>query len=92
MRGVITMNEEYETRFLCNSSKVRGWERGRGQGQGQERPPAPSATLAGPGGPGWAKLVERELQVTVPQRHVPLGFFRLFRRVRSLNLNGFAGG
>lgn len=23
MRGVITMNEEYETRFLCNSSKVR---------------------------------------------------------------------
>lgn len=24
MRGVITMNEEYETRFLCNSAKVRG--------------------------------------------------------------------
>lgn len=23
MRGVITMNEEYETRFLCNTSKVR---------------------------------------------------------------------
>ena len=23
VRGVITMNEEYETRFLCNSSKVR---------------------------------------------------------------------
>lgn len=27
MRGVITMNEEYETRFLCNSAKVRGWGR-----------------------------------------------------------------
>lgn len=23
VRGVITMNEEYETRFLCNTSKVR---------------------------------------------------------------------
>uniref|UniRef100_A0AC11DAY6 Protein tyrosine phosphatase mitochondrial 1 n=1 Tax=Ovis aries TaxID=9940 RepID=A0AC11DAY6_SHEEP len=25
VRGVITMNEEYETRFLCNSSKVYHW-------------------------------------------------------------------
>uniref|UniRef100_A0ABI7Y914 Protein tyrosine phosphatase mitochondrial 1 n=2 Tax=Felinae TaxID=338152 RepID=A0ABI7Y914_FELCA len=25
VRGVITMNEEYETRFLCNSSKVYNW-------------------------------------------------------------------
>ncbi|KAG8519569.1 Phosphatidylglycerophosphatase and protein-tyrosine phosphatase 1 [Galemys pyrenaicus] len=25
VRGVITMNEEYETRFLCNSSKVNNW-------------------------------------------------------------------
>ncbi|KAF6105746.1 protein tyrosine phosphatase mitochondrial 1 [Phyllostomus discolor] len=25
VRGVITMNEEYETRFLCNSAKVHNW-------------------------------------------------------------------
>nr|XP_012308000.1 phosphatidylglycerophosphatase and protein-tyrosine phosphatase 1 [Aotus nancymaae] len=25
VRGVITMNEEYETRFLCNSSQVHKW-------------------------------------------------------------------
>ncbi|XP_040495025.1 phosphatidylglycerophosphatase and protein-tyrosine phosphatase 1 isoform X2 [Ursus maritimus] len=25
VRGVITMNEEYETRFLCNSAKVYNW-------------------------------------------------------------------
>ncbi|XP_048644768.1 phosphatidylglycerophosphatase and protein-tyrosine phosphatase 1 isoform X1 [Marmota marmota marmota] len=25
VRGVITMNEEYETRFLCNSSKVHNY-------------------------------------------------------------------
>ncbi|XP_031315460.1 phosphatidylglycerophosphatase and protein-tyrosine phosphatase 1 isoform X2 [Camelus dromedarius] len=25
VRGVITMNEEYETRFLCNSSKAYSW-------------------------------------------------------------------
>uniref|UniRef100_A0A8C9AKK1 Protein tyrosine phosphatase mitochondrial 1 n=1 Tax=Prolemur simus TaxID=1328070 RepID=A0A8C9AKK1_PROSS len=25
VRGVITMNEEYETRFLCNSSQVHNW-------------------------------------------------------------------
>ncbi|XP_038960365.1 phosphatidylglycerophosphatase and protein-tyrosine phosphatase 1 isoform X3 [Rattus norvegicus] len=25
VRGVITMNEEYETRFLCNTSKVHNW-------------------------------------------------------------------
>ena len=35
------MNEEYETRFLCNSSKVRGQERGLRQ----RRPPAYTATL-----------------------------------------------
>lgn len=34
VRGVITMNEEYETRFLCNTSKVRtgappAWRRTR---------------------------------------------------------------
>ncbi|XP_057604412.1 phosphatidylglycerophosphatase and protein-tyrosine phosphatase 1 isoform X2 [Hippopotamus amphibius kiboko] len=25
VRGVITMNEEYETRFLCNSAQVYNW-------------------------------------------------------------------
>uniref|UniRef100_A0A8C9BXQ4 Protein tyrosine phosphatase mitochondrial 1 n=1 Tax=Phocoena sinus TaxID=42100 RepID=A0A8C9BXQ4_PHOSS len=25
VRGLITMNEEYETRFLCNSPKVYNW-------------------------------------------------------------------
>lgn len=59
VRGVITMNEEYETRFLCNSAKVTtDWERGMGQGQGQGRPPAPSAPWLGLGQPwgiGWGR-------------------------------------
>lgn len=87
MRGVITMNEEYETRFLCNSAKVTtDWERGMGQGQGQGRPPAASTTLAGPGTALGSWLGEREPQVTVPQRHVPQAFLPL--QFRPLSLNG----
>ncbi|XP_006748871.1 phosphatidylglycerophosphatase and protein-tyrosine phosphatase 1-like [Leptonychotes weddellii] len=51
VRGVITMNEEYETRFLCNSSKVRGWERGRDKGRGTRQPrPPPWLVLRQRGG------------------------------------------
>lgn len=64
MRGVITMNEEYETRFLCNSSKVRG----RG------RPPA-SPTTRGLGEP--EKVGGGALQVAVPQRQVSQAFLPL---------------
>lgn len=49
MRGVITMNEEYETRFLCNSSKVRGWERDKGRGT---RHPGWAYDSGGEGGRG----------------------------------------
>lgn len=43
MRGVITMNEEYETRFLCNSAKVRGrdWARGRDRDRDRDLGPSP---------------------------------------------------
>lgn len=75
MRGVITMNEEYETRFLCNSSKVRG--PGPDGGAGAGAPPASPTT--------WG-LREREevvggaLQMTVPQRLVSQAFLPLQER------------
>lgn len=48
MRGLITMNEEYETRFLCNSPKVR--RRGPWAELGPRRP-AGLAHHTGPGEP-----------------------------------------
>lgn len=67
MRGVITMNEEYETRFLCNSSKVRGWGR------------LPASPTLGPGRAeeSWGRGHSGH---RAPETGVP-GFFASSRRV-----------
>ena len=54
MRGVITMNEEYETRFLCNSSKVRRRGPWAELGPGARLPPhSEPGRAGGRWGRGW---------------------------------------
>lgn len=69
MRGVITMNEEYETRFLCNSSKVRG--PGPYGGAGAGAPPASPTTWGLRAGGGCGRGAADD---SAPETGVP-GFF-----------------
>lgn len=69
MRGVITMNEEYETRFLCNSSKVRGPGPQGGAGAGAPASLAHHWGLREPEEVGGRALGDRAPEAGVP------GFF-----------------